>query len=68
MKIIIMSQYGGVLSIAANGSGLCEGRASRHECSNLAQCLIVVQVFNKPRIPCFCKTLVMGSTVFNTRF
>jgi len=48
-------------SLAANVSGLCEGRASRHESSNLAQCLIVVQMFNKPLMPCFCKTLVMGS-------
>jgi len=26
--------------------GLCEGRASRHKSSNIAQCLIVVQMFN----------------------
>jgi hypothetical protein len=54
--------------MAYNGLGLCEGWASKDESSNLAQCLIVVKMFNKPLMPCFCKTLVMGSTVFNTRF
>jgi hypothetical protein len=58
----------GGANIDYNVWGLCEGRASRHKSSNLAQCLIVVQIFNKPLMPCFCKTLVMGSTVFNTRF
>ena len=51
-----------------NVFGLCEGRASEYQSFNLAQCLIVLQMFNKPLMPCFCKTLVMGSTVFNTRF
>jgi len=44
---------------ALNGLGLCEGRASRHESSNLAQCLIVAQMFNIPLMPCFCKTTVI---------
>ena len=30
------------------GQGLCEGRASRYKSSSLAQCLIIVQKFNKP--------------------
>ena len=47
--------------LAYNVSGLCEGRASEYKSSNLAQCLIVVQMFNKPLMPCFCKTRVMGS-------
>ena len=51
--------------MAHNGSGLCEGRASEYQSFNLAQCLIVVQMFNKPLMPCFCKTLVMGSTGIN---
>jgi hypothetical protein len=51
----------GQQGISYNGSGLCEGRASRHKSSNIAQCLIVAQMFNKPLMPCFCKTLVMGS-------
>ena len=55
-------------SLAHNGLGLCEGRASRYESLNLAQCLIVVQMFNKPLMPCFCKTLVMGSTGINNEF
>jgi len=54
-------------SLAANGLGLCEGRASMHKSSNLAQCLIVVQIFNKPQMPCFCKTLVMGSCFSGTQ-
>ena len=55
------------VGITANGLGLCDGGASEYKSSNLAQCLIVVQMFNKPLMPCFCKTLVMGSTVFNQR-
>jgi hypothetical protein len=49
-----------VLNITANVLGLCEGRASEYKSSNLAQCLIAAQMFNKPLMPCFCKTLVTG--------
>lgn len=65
---LIKSEVGFVSIMAHNVSGLCEGRASRHESSNMAQCLIVVQMFNKPLMPCFCKTLVMGSTGINNEF
>ena len=53
--------------VTDNVSGLCEGRASEYKSSNLAQCLIVVQMFNKPLMPCFCKTLVMGSCFSGTQ-
>ncbi len=53
--------------MAANVLGLCEGRASRHKSSNLAQMMIVAQMFNKPLMPCFCKTLVMGSCFSGTQ-
>jgi hypothetical protein len=53
--------------ISYNVLGLCEGRASRHESSNLAQCLIVAQMFNKPLMPCFCKTLVIRCIIFFER-
>ena len=50
-----------IVALAYNVRGLCEGRASEYQSFNLAQCLIVVQMFNKPLMPCFCKTLVMCS-------
>jgi hypothetical protein len=56
-----------IKNITANVLGLCEGRASMYKSSNLAQCLIVVQMFNKPLMPCFCKTLVMGSCFSGTQ-
>jgi hypothetical protein len=53
-------QFSTNVALAYNVLWLCEGRASRHKSSNIAQCLIVAQMFNKPLMPCFCKTLVMG--------
>ena len=58
----------GRIELSFNGLGLAEGGGLEAQSFNLAQCLIVVQMFNKPLMPCFCKALVMGSTVFNTRF
>ena len=43
-KIILVMQEVNL----TNGQGLCEGRASRYKSSSLAQCLIIVQKFNKP--------------------
>ena len=43
-----MIMSGAIFKLAYNGQGLCEGRASRYKSSSLAQCLIIVQKFNKP--------------------
>jgi len=58
----------GARAFCSNVLGLCEGRASRYKSSNLAQCLIVAQTFNKPLMPCFCKALVSGSLFIKRKF
>ena len=50
-------------------SGLYEGRASKgYKRSNLAQCLIVAQMFNKSLMFCFCKSPCYGQLKLVLKF
>ncbi len=49
---------GGRLKMAHNGLQIAEGGELEVQILNIAQMIIVVQMFNKPLMPCFCKTLV----------
>ena len=65
MNAMIIFQSAIMCELPTHARG--EGRASRYKSSNLAQCLLEVQMFNKPLMPCFCKTLVMGNCFSGTQ-
>ena len=51
------------IRFAYNGSGICEGTALKTVSRIYAQKLIVAQLFNSFRLPCFCKYLVTSSFI-----
>lgn len=57
-----------MVKMAYNGLGLCEGKELELQMFNKVKMMIVAQMFKLARMPCFCKTPVIGSAFLGFSF